>query len=100
MGCIVKMTSFLESFDSSNVHANFLDWALQLMYVHDQLMIIISSSSMEAYGCWTIKALVEAEVLYDGFTVSHGYIAAPLIIARPLGVSLLINNYKTSIKPI
>jgi hypothetical protein len=34
------------------------------------------------------------------FTVSHGCIAAPLIIARPLGVSLLKSNYKTSIKPI
>jgi hypothetical protein len=44
-----KMTSLLECFDSFNVHANyFLDWALQLMYVHDQLMIIISSSSMVA----------------------------------------------------
>ncbi len=52
------------------------------------------------YGCWTIKALIEAEVLYDGFSVSCGCIAAPLIIARPLGVSLLISYYKTSIKPI
>jgi hypothetical protein len=34
--------------DSSNVHANFLDWVLQLMYVQDQLMIVISSSSMVA----------------------------------------------------
>ena len=34
------------------------------------------------------------------FTVSHGCIAVPLIIARPLGISLLIHNYKTSIKPI
>jgi hypothetical protein len=38
---------------------------------------------------------MEAEVLYDGFTVSHRCIAALLIIARPLGVSLLISNYKT-----
>jgi hypothetical protein len=70
--------------------------------VCDQLLIIISSSGMVAslYGCWTIKALVEAEVLYDGFSVSRGCIAVPLIIARPLGVSLLISNYKTSIKPI
>ncbi len=52
------------------------------------------------YGCWTIKALVESEVLYDGFTVSRGCIAAPLIIVRPLDVSLSISNYKTSIKPI
>jgi hypothetical protein len=72
------------------------------MYVCNQLLITISSSGMGShawYGCWTIKALVEAEVLYDGFTVSCGCIAAPLIIARPLGVSLLISNYKTSIKP-
>jgi hypothetical protein len=27
---------------------NILDWALQLMYVSDQLMIVISSSSMVA----------------------------------------------------
>ena len=47
-GCIVKMTSLLESFDSSNVHANFLDWALQLMYVHNQFLIVISSSGMLA----------------------------------------------------
>jgi hypothetical protein len=50
MGCVVKMTLLLESFDYFNVHANyyFLNWALQLMYVHDQLMIVISSSSMVA----------------------------------------------------
>ncbi len=49
MGCIVKMTLLLESFDSFNVHANnFLNWALQLMYVHNPLMIVISSSSMVA----------------------------------------------------
>jgi hypothetical protein len=72
------------------------------MYVSDQLMIVISSShgSHAWYGCWNIKALVEAEVLYDGFTVSRGCIAAPLITARPFGVSLLIDNYKTGIKPI
>jgi hypothetical protein len=48
MGCFVKMTLLLESFYSSNVHANFLDWALQLMYVYDQLLIVISSSGMVA----------------------------------------------------
>jgi hypothetical protein len=32
-----------------NVHANYvMDWAHQLMYVHDQLLIIISSSGMFA----------------------------------------------------
>ncbi len=39
-------------------------------------------------------------MLHDGFTVSRGCISVPLIIARPLGVSLFINNCKTSIKPI
>ncbi len=43
------------------------------------------------YVCWTIKALVEAEMLYDGFTVSHRCIVVPLIIARPLGVLLLMS---------
>ncbi len=28
--------------------------------------------------------------MYDGFTVSHGGIAVPLITARPLGVSILL----------
>jgi hypothetical protein len=32
-----------------NVHANYiLDWTHQLMYVHNQLLIVISSSSMLA----------------------------------------------------
>jgi hypothetical protein len=36
-------------FYSSNVHANyFFDWAHQLMYVHDQLLIVKSSSGMLA----------------------------------------------------
>ncbi len=48
------------------------------------------------YGCWTIKALVEAKVLYDGFTMSCGGIAALLIIARPLQCLY----YKTRKKPI
>jgi hypothetical protein len=40
-----------------------LDWALQLMYVHDQLLIIISSSGMIAMlGMGSVKAFVEAEV--------------------------------------
>jgi hypothetical protein len=48
MGCSVKMTKLLGSF-YSNVHANYLlDWAHQLMYVHVQLLIIISSSGMLA----------------------------------------------------
>jgi hypothetical protein len=44
--------------------------------------------------------LVEAEVLYYGFTLSScGGIEVPLIIARPLGVNIIIiNNVKTSIK--
>ncbi len=103
MGCVVKMKLILESFDSSNVHAKYFGlgtsthlcfWSINDCY------IIKRHGSHAWYGCWTIKALVEAEVLYDGFTVSLGCVAAPLIIARPLGVSLLIISYKTSIKPI
>jgi hypothetical protein len=64
------------------------------MYVCDQLLIVIlvSSSGMVAMlgmGARPSKTLVEAEV-YDGFTVSCGGIAVPLIIARPLGVSILL----------
>jgi hypothetical protein len=43
------------------------------------------------YGCWTIKALEEAEMLCDGFSASHGGIAAPPIIARPSWRLIFIN---------
>jgi hypothetical protein len=49
----------------SNVHADFLlDWALQLMYVtiRSDCYIIKQNVSHAWYRCWTIKALVEAEV--------------------------------------
>jgi hypothetical protein len=87
------------------IHAacQFLDVAFQLMYVYEQLMIVELSCGMVAtlgMGAGPIKALVEAEVSYDGFTVSRGGIATPLIIARPLGVSLLLDDYKTCIRPI
>jgi hypothetical protein len=42
------MTLLPGEFHFSNVHANCLDWALQLMYVCDQLLIVIPSSSMVA----------------------------------------------------
>ncbi len=103
VGCAVKMTSLLESFDSSNVYANFFGLGTSTHVCSQSIndcYIIKHHGSHAWYGCWTIKALVEAEVLYDVFTVSRGCIAAPLIMARPLGVSLLISNYKTSIKPI
>ncbi len=48
MACFVKMTLLPESFYSSNVHAIILGWAHQLIYVHDQLPIVISSSGMFA----------------------------------------------------
>ncbi len=103
MGCFVKMTSLLESFDSFNVHAIFFGPGTSTHVCSqssNDCYIIKQHGSHAWYGCWTIKTLVEAEVLHDGFTVSRGCIAGPLIIARPLGVSLLISNYKTSIKPI
>jgi hypothetical protein len=62
--------------------------------------IIKQHGSQTWYGCWIIKALVEAEVLYDGFYCESWVHSIPLIIARPLSVSLLTSNYKTSIKPI
>jgi hypothetical protein len=39
------------------------------MYVHNQFLIVIIKRHVSHawYGCWSIKALVEAEVLYDGF---------------------------------
>ncbi len=48
MGCAVKMTSLLENFDSPMCMPFFFDWALQLMYVHNQFLIVISSSGMLA----------------------------------------------------
>jgi hypothetical protein len=102
MGCIVKMTLLLESFDSSIVHANFFGLGTSTHVCSQSIndrYIIKQHGSHYWYGFWTIKALVEAEVLYDGFTVSCRCIAL-LIIGRPLGVSLLISNHTTSIKPI
>jgi hypothetical protein len=77
-------------FYSSDVYANtnLWNWTIQLMYVND-LLLIVWHVSHTWYGCWTIKSLEEAEVLYNGFTVSHRCIADPLIIARTLHVSYL-----------
>ncbi len=82
---------------------HFFDWALQLIYVHNQFLIVISSSSMLAMlgmAAGSSKLWKQLRCYMMAFTVSCGCIAAPLIIARPVGVSLLTNNYKTSIKPI
>ncbi len=71
----------------SNVHANyFFDWAHQLMYVHDQILIVISSSGMLAMlgiGSGPSKLWLKLWC-YVGFTAICGVITAPLIIARPL----------------
>ncbi len=71
MGCIVKMTLLLESFDSFNVHANYFFGLGISIHVCSQSIndcyIIKLHGSDAWYGCWTIKALVEAEVLYEGF---------------------------------
>jgi hypothetical protein len=64
----------------------FLDWAHQLMYVHDQLLIVRSSSGMLAMlgiGSGPSK-LWQKLWCCDGFTAIRGGIAAMLIIARPL----------------
>jgi hypothetical protein len=55
---------------------------------------IIKWCGSHAWYGWTIKAMVEAKVLYDGFTVSCRGIIAPLIIARPLDVSILLMNIR------
>ncbi len=70
MGCIVKMTLLLKSFDSFNVHAIFFFGMGTSTCVcsrsFNNCYIIKQHGSHAWYGCWTIKALVEAEVLYDG----------------------------------
>jgi hypothetical protein len=49
MDAFAKMTSLLESFDSFDVHANyFFGLGTSTQNVDDQLMIVISSSSMVA----------------------------------------------------
>jgi hypothetical protein len=102
MGCVVKMTLLPGEFHCSNVHANCLDWALQLMNVCNQLLITISSSVVVLawYGCWTIKAVVEAEVLYGGCTVSRGCIAEGENALLTLVVYIyIICGYQTSRHP-
>jgi hypothetical protein len=61
------------------------------MYMYDhQLMgsdlVIKRHDSFSWYRFWTIKALVEAVVLNDGFSVIRRGMVAPLIIARLLFV--------------
>ncbi len=56
------------------------------MYVHDQLMIVISSSSklaMLGIGSGPSKFWLKLRC-YDGFTAICGGVAALLIMARPL----------------
>jgi hypothetical protein len=87
MGCSVKMMKLLESFSRPMcMPIIFLDWAHQLMHVHDQLLICISSSGMLAkLGVGTGPSKLWWKLrCYDGFTVIHRGIVAPSIIARPL----------------
>jgi hypothetical protein len=64
------MTLLLESFDSFNVHANYIFGLGTSTHVCSRSIndryIIKQHCSHAWYGCWTIKALVEAEVLYEG----------------------------------
>ncbi len=73
IGCFVKMTLILEIFHSSNVHVNFFGLGTSthvcLWSITDHY-IIKRHGSHAWYGCWTIKVMVEAEALYDGFTVA------------------------------
>jgi hypothetical protein len=89
-------------FRLSNVHANFLlDWALQLMFVtvSSDCYIIKRHVSHAWYRCWTIKAMVEAEVEYDGF-YCESWVHSSAVDHSQTFVLLLTSNYKTSIKPI
>jgi hypothetical protein len=61
------------------------------MYMYDHQfmesdLVIKRHDSYSWYWFWTIKALVEAVVSNDGFSVICRGIVAPLIIARPLSV--------------
>jgi hypothetical protein len=69
MGCVVKMTLLLESFDSPMCMPIFgLGTSTHVCSQSIPDCYIIKRHVRRAwYGCWTIKALVEAEVLYDGF---------------------------------
>jgi hypothetical protein len=69
MGCVVKVTSLLESFDSLMFMPIFglgTSTHVCLQSIPD-CCIIKRHVGHVWYGCWTIKALVEAEVFYDGF---------------------------------
>jgi hypothetical protein len=69
MGCVVKMTSLLESFDSPMCMPFFgLGTSTHVCSQSNPDCYIIKQHVSHAwYGCLTIKALVEAEVMYDGF---------------------------------
>ena len=77
MGCSVKMALLLES---STCPMCMLIPICRIGLFNSCMFMIISDRdiikrhvSHAWYGCWTINAsLVEAEVLFDGFTVSAG----------------------------
>ncbi len=96
-GCIVKMTLLLESFGLFNVHAKYFFGLGTSTHVCSQSIndhyIIKQHGSHAWYGCWTIKVLLEAEVLNDGFycelrvhssTVDHSQTFRCLIINKLL----------------
>ncbi len=103
-GCSVKMTLLLES----STHPMCMPIPICRIGQFNSCMLMVISDryimkrhvSHAWYGCWTIKVLVEAKVLYDGFTVSCRGIAAPLIIARPLQCLYIYRNSRTSKNPI
>ncbi len=69
MGCVVKVTLLLESFYYLMCKPIFrLGTSTHVCSQSIPDCYIIKRHVSHAwYGCWTIKALVEAEVLYDGF---------------------------------
>ncbi len=91
IGCVVKMTLFPGEFLLIQCPCLFVGLGTSThvcLWSFTDRYIIKRHGSHAWYGCWTIKASVEAR-LYDDFTVSCQGIAALLIIARHLGVSIL-----------
>ncbi len=78
----------------STLHSVFVGLIVRVRYVRTHLLgfqqesdlVVKRHDSYSWYRFWTIKALVEAVVSTDGFSVICRGMVAPLIIARPLFV--------------
>ncbi len=102
MGCVVKMMLLPEEFSLLQCACQFF-WtghSNSCMFMINGWSYIINWHGSHAwYGCWPIKALVEAEILWWLYCELPGHSIA-FDHSQTFRCLNIINNYKTSIKPL